>query len=55
MIPKKCAVCGKTLEPQDIKIVERRSTTKRRNKYLCQKCRKTEYNQYLRSIKEIID
>ena len=48
----RCAVCGRVLEPKEIRIVERslrRST--RKSRYLCAACRKKEYDDYVDSIK----
>ncbi|MDP6048912.1 MAG: hypothetical protein QGG23_05660 [Candidatus Bathyarchaeota archaeon] len=50
-----CAVCGKKLEPNEVRINERgiirRSALKR---YLCLRCRRDDYNQYQLSINELI-
>ena len=54
MSEPRCAVCGKKLEPHEVKInergISRRSTLKR---YLCIRCRKDDYNQYQKSIQEL--
>jgi len=51
----RCAVCGKALEPKEIRIAERslRRTT-RKSRYLCAACRKKEYDDYVDSIQKLI-
>jgi len=51
-----CAVCGKVLEPDEIRLNERsRRAGRRRSKYLCRACRQKEYNNYTESIKKLIE
>jgi len=50
----KCAVCGKILEPVEIKVIERQSMLSKR-KYLCASCRKIEYNNYIESVKKLVE
>lgn len=55
MSEKTCAVCGKVLTPEEIRINERRvRSSMRKTRYLCSNCRQREYNQYIKSIKELI-
>lgn len=56
MSGKTCAVCGKALTPEEIRINERRvGSSLRKKRYLCVSCRKKEYNVYTNSIKKLID
>ena len=49
-------VCGKVLEPNEVRVVERqRRSFKRRIRYLCAVCRKREYENYVKSIKKLIE
>lgn len=51
-----CAVCGKVLEPNEIRVVEhQRKSLKRRIRYLCAVCRKRDYENYMKSIKKLIE
>jgi hypothetical protein len=53
---KVCAVCGRVLLPREIRLIElgRRSNLKK-VRYLCTKCRKLEYEEYLKAVKELIE
>ncbi len=57
MSDKSCAICKKELTEREIRINERgrrrRLTSRRR--YLCSKCRQKEYEDYQKSIKDIIE
>jgi hypothetical protein len=56
MSGKTCAVCGKVLDPDEVKINERRIRVgRRRSRYLCRSCRQKEYNGYTNSIKKLIE
>lgn len=56
MSEKTCAVCGKILEPSEIRIDERRfQSGMRKKRYLCRSCRQKEYNNYMNSIKKLIE
>jgi hypothetical protein len=56
MSEQRCAVCGKVLEPNEVRVVERqRRSFKRRFRYLCAVCRKREYENYVKSIKKLIE
>jgi len=56
MSEKHCAVCGKILEPNEIRIIERRhKSSRRKSKYLCTVCRRREYENYVNSIKKLIE
>jgi hypothetical protein len=55
MSEKTCAVCGKVLKPEEIRINERRfSSGMRKTRYLCSSCRQMEYNRYTKALKELI-
>jgi len=52
---KVCAVCGKELLPREIRIIEMgRRTALKRTRYLCTSCRRREYEQYIKAVKELI-
>lgn len=52
----KCAVCGRILESDEIRLNERSFRVgRRRSRYLCRKCRQKEYNSYTNSIKKLIE
>lgn len=53
---KVCAVCGKPLTLEELKIVQltRRSPI-RRSRYLCAECRRKEYERYLKEVKELVE
>lgn len=56
MSKKVCAECGKVLDPNEIRINERRfrlGTSRKR--YLCLSCRQKEYDLYTNSIKKLIE
>jgi len=57
MSDKRCATCNKELTEREIRINERgrrrRLTSRRR--YLCSNCRQQEYEDYQKSIKDIIE
>jgi hypothetical protein len=56
MSEKHCAVCGKILEPIEIRIIERRrKSSRRKSRYLCAVCRRREYENYMNSINKLID
>jgi hypothetical protein len=56
MSEKRCAVCGKVLEPVEVRVVERnRGVSKRRSRYMCTVCRKREYENYVKSIKDLVE
>jgi len=56
MPDKTCAVCGKILSQEEIRINERRvGSGARKRRYLCINCRQREYNHYMRSIKKLIE
>ena len=56
MSEQRCAVCGKVLEPNEVRAVERqRRSFKRRIRYLCAVCRQSEYENYVKSIKKLIE
>ena len=56
MSKKRCAVCGKVLKPVEIRVVERnRGVSKRRSRYMCAVCRKREYENYVKSVKDLIE
>lgn len=56
MSKKTCAVCGKALTPEEIRINERRvGSSLRKKRYLCISCRRKEYNTYTDLIKKIIE
>jgi len=53
---KTCAVCGRKLLPQEIRINElSRKSIAKRIRYLCAQCRKREYDQYVKAMKELIE
>jgi Holliday junction resolvase RusA-like endonuclease len=55
MSEKVCAVCGKTLSKQEIRINEigRRSAIKKK-RYLCTECRRRDYDEYMKAMKDLI-
>lgn len=56
MSEKVCAVCGRALLPREIRINERsRRSTLKRTRYLCSRCRRREYEQYVRDVKKLIE
>lgn len=56
MTDKICAVCGKALNLNEVKINERRiGVGRRKSRYLCTSCRQKEYNGYTNSIKKLIE
>lgn len=56
MSEKTCAVCGKVLTPEEVRINERRvKSGLRKRRYLCIGCRRKEYNAYTNSIKKLIE
>jgi len=56
MSGKTCAVCGKALEPNEIRINERSTRPgARKSRYLCFNCRRKEYNNYQDSIRKLIE
>lgn len=56
MSEKTCAVCGKVLEPDEVRLNERSYRVgRRRSRYLCRNCRQKEYNSYTESIKKLIE
>ncbi len=56
MSKKACAVCGKVLDQNEIRINERGFRPGMRTKrYLCLSCRQKEYNHYMDSIKKLIE
>jgi hypothetical protein len=57
MSDKHCATCNKVLTDREIRINERgrRRRLAIRKRYLCSKCRQQEYEDYQKSIKEIIE
>jgi transposase len=56
MSEKTCAVCGKVLDQNEIRINERDFRPgMRRKRYLCFSCRQKEYNNYMASIKKLIE
>jgi len=52
---KVCAVCGKALTPKEIQINELRSASRRRKRYLCSRCRRREYEDYMKEMKRLIE
>ncbi|MDH5200224.1 MAG: hypothetical protein OEW93_04995 [Candidatus Bathyarchaeota archaeon] len=51
-----CAACGRVLSQEEIRINERRFVSGARGRrYLCLRCRQREYNQYVDSIKKLIE
>jgi hypothetical protein len=53
---KVCAVCGKPLTPEEIRIIQlTRRSPMRRSRYLCADCRKKEYERYLKEVKELVE
>lgn len=54
---KVCAVCGKVLSPKEIRICElrSRSTSRRKTRYLCARCRQREYEEYVKAMKKLIE
>ena len=53
---KVCAVCGKTLMPYEIRLNESSlMSPSKRLRYLCSQCRKREYEEYVRAVKELIE
>jgi hypothetical protein len=54
-LPKICAVCGRELSEEDIRIIERRRilTPSRRIRYLCSECRKKEYQRYIKELERL--
>lgn len=54
-MPKICAVCGRELSEEDIRIIERRRilTPSRRIRYLCSECRKKEYQRYIKELERL--
>ncbi len=52
----KCAVCGRVLEPDEIRLNKRSFRVgRRRSRYLCRDCRQKEYDSYTNSIKKLIE
>jgi hypothetical protein len=52
---KFCAVCGKELTSTEIRINEiGRKTALKKTRYLCTSCRRREYEQYVKAVKELI-
>jgi len=52
---KVCAVCGKALLPKEIRISElRRRSTLKKTRYLCSRCRRREYEEYVKAVKDLI-
>jgi len=52
---KVCAVCGKELLQSEIRINEMgRKTSLKKIRYLCTSCRRREYEQYIKAVKELI-
>lgn len=49
---QKCAVCDKLLDETEIRLNNR--GFRRNKRYLCKGCRKKEYDNYTRSIKDLI-
>ena len=56
MSGKACAVCGRLLRPPEVRINElsRRGPSKR-IRYICSNCRKIEYEQYQKAVRELIE
>ncbi|MGQ9680543.1 MAG: hypothetical protein ACUVV4_07245 [Candidatus Bathyarchaeia archaeon] len=56
MSEKVCCICGRKLNDSEIKIneISKRGPLKR-GKYICSKCRKIEYEQYVKAVKELIE
>jgi hypothetical protein len=54
---KVCAVCGKTLTPKEIRIngLRRGSSSRRKTKRLCSRCRQREYEEYMKAMKKLIE
>ncbi len=56
MSEKTCAVCGKTLTPREVRINEmRRTTSLKKLRYLCERCRQREYQEYMREMKKLME
>ena len=56
MSEKVCAVCGKPLTQDEIRIIQlTRRSPLRRSRYLCSDCRKKEYERYLKEVKELVE
>ena len=55
-MPRRCAVCGRELTEEEVRIIERRRivTPSRRIRYLCSDCRKREYQAYMGEIRKLI-
>jgi len=53
---KVCTVCGRLLRPSEVRINElsRRGPSKR-IRYVCSNCRKIEYEQYQKAVRELIE
>ena len=49
----KCAVCSKILDETEIRLNKR--GLGRNKRYLCKKCRKKEYDNYTKSIHDLIN
>jgi len=57
-MPKVCAVCGKVLTEEEVRIVESRNIglrgrRTRRTRYLCSECRQKEYQSYVRELRRL--
>jgi len=54
---KVCAVCGKALSAEEIRINElkSRSAFRRRTRYLCSHCRQRDYEDYMKEMKKLIE
>jgi len=56
MSEKRCVVCDKLLDQNEVRINERRfQSGKIKKRYLCKSCRQKEYDQYTNSIKRLIE
>jgi Holliday junction resolvase RusA-like endonuclease len=55
MSEKVCAVCGKALSHKEIRINEigRQSVIKKK-RYLCAECRRRDYDEYMKAMKDLI-
>ena len=55
MSSKVCAVCGRELTLTEIRINDMgRKTSFKRTRYLCTSCRRRDYEQYIKAVKELI-
>jgi len=52
---KVCAVCGKELTPTEIRINDMgKKTSLKKTRYLCTVCRRRDYEQYVKAVRELI-